>query len=292
MNLEIQYRSHYFDDAELKSSFEQYAMSVFGLDFRRWKEKGLWSHRYTPFSAFVGKQCIASICVYSCLLTIDHKKMNGAQLLTVGTLPEYRGQGIQREIWDRASTWCIKNHDFTFLFTDEKAAGLYEKLGLIRKEEHVEVVEIQPLEMTSNGSYRKLFIKDEDDYQIAYRLAHERTVVSNRIGFHNPKLLLFMLLYPYKDRMYYIEELDCIVIVERRKDKLRVHDIIAVEMPSYEKIEPLLGQFGKKKIEFLFCADRLDLKNADKQLLKESVLFVSKNFKFSQKMMFPASIRA
>lgn len=99
--MKIEYRSDYFDDPDAKASFERYAIAVFGLDFTRWKERGLWDDQYKPFSAFVDGECVASICVYPSDMKVDGKKKLGAQLLTVGTLPDYRKIGIQREIWKR-----------------------------------------------------------------------------------------------------------------------------------------------------------------------------------------------
>ena len=97
--MKIEYRSDYFDDPSAKASFERYAKKIFGLDFSRWKARGLWDNQYKPFSAFAEGECVASICVYPSEMRVDGVKRKGAQLLTVGTFPEYRLQGIQKEIW-------------------------------------------------------------------------------------------------------------------------------------------------------------------------------------------------
>ena len=116
--MKIEFRSHYFDDSRALASFESCTKKIFDLDFSRWKQKGLWDKDYTPFSAFINGECVASICVYPSKMKINGKTKKGAQLLTVGTLPDFRLKGIQREIWKRAYNWISEECDFVFLFTD------------------------------------------------------------------------------------------------------------------------------------------------------------------------------
>jgi GNAT superfamily N-acetyltransferase len=291
--MKIEYRSDYFDDPDAKASFERYAKKIFGLDFSRWKARGLWDDQYKPFSAFVGGECVASLCVYPSEMSVSGAKKEGAQLLTVGTLPEYRSQGIQREIWKRVQGWIQQECDFTFLFTDESAAGFYEKLGLRRQPEHYDVVSCPQLVGQDELRFKKLSLGQDDDYAIVERLAREREMVSNRLGFFNPKLLLFMFLYVYQSWSYYLEDIDAVIVVEEKEDRLRIHDIVAKKMPSLSDIETFLRQFKKKEIEFLFCTDRLGLgQPTRKKRVEEEVLFVSENFELDGQFVFPYSIRA
>jgi GNAT superfamily N-acetyltransferase len=291
--MKIEYRSDYFDDPDVKASFERYAKRIFKLDFSRWKDRGLWDDQYKPFSAFVGGECVASICVYPSDMRVSGLKKKGAQLLTVGTLPEYRSQDIQREIWKRVQVWIQRECDFTFLFTDETAAGFYEKLGLRRQPEHFDVVSCPQLASQDEVRFKKLNLEQDVDYAIVERLAKEREMVSHRLGFINPNLLLFMFLYYYQSWSYYLEDIDTIIVVEEKEDRLRIHDIIAEKMPNLSDIETFLAQFEKKEIEFLFCTDRLGLvQPAKKKRVEEDVLFVSESFELDGQFVFPYSIRA
>jgi GNAT superfamily N-acetyltransferase len=291
--MKIEYRSDYFDDPDVKASFERYANKVFGLDFSRWKDRGLWDDEYKPFSAFVGGECVASICVYPSEMRIDGVKKKGAQLLTVGTLPEYRSQGLQREIWKKVSAWIQQKCDFTFLFTDKSAAGFYERLGLRKQPEHFDVVQCPQPEGHSGLRFKKLNLEQDGDYAIVERLAKEREMVSDRLGFFNPKLLLFMFLYYYRSWSYYLEDIDTAIVVEEKEDRLRIHDIIAERMPKISDIEAFLAQFEKQEVEFLFCTDRLGIEQPTrKKRVEEDVLFVSESFELDGQFVFPYSIRA
>lgn len=290
MNLD--YRSHYFDDPAALAAFEKYADIIFGLDFGLWRDKGLWDEAYTPFSAFDGGECVASICVYPSEVTFQGKVSRWAQLLTVGTLPDYRKKGIQRELWNRARTWIDGQFDITFLITDEVAAPFYEKLGFKRQTEYFDVTHNVTGATSGETAFRKLDLANDGDFSILKRLAFGREPVSNVLGFRNSRLLLFMFLYAYRDWTYYVEELDTIVVVEQTDSAIVIHDIVAERMPLESDLESVLGTFKQEEIHWLFCTDRLVLSRLRREEVTDSVLIVSPNFQSDQKLMFQSSIRS
>jgi GNAT superfamily N-acetyltransferase len=290
--MNIQYRNDYFDDPIALAAFEEYAKTIFGVDFERWRDKGLWDPEYVAFSAFDDARCVASICVYPSDIVFNGHTTRWAQLLTVGTLPEYRRKGIQRELWIRASAWVNKRWDMVFLFTDDEAAGFYEKLGLKRQVEHFDVTRNLTGALSDDPDIRKLDLDNEDDYAIVRRLAFEREPVSNVLGFHCPRLLLFMFLYAFQDCTYYIEHLDTIAVVEQTESSIRIHDVVATTMPLEKDLEAALGTFKAEEVHWLFCTDRLMLSPLRKERVTEDVLIVSPNFETSQKLVFSHSIRA
>ena len=290
--MNIEYKSHYFDNPKDKASFKIYAKKIFGLDFSLWESKGLWEDSYLPFSAFAEEKCIATICVYPSEVVINKEHKKAAQLLTVGTLPEFRLQGIQRELWDRAHRWIRDFYDFTFLFTDETAVGFYEKLGLRQQIEFLNLLTLPTAQKSKSPVGKKLDLGSEQDYQILFRLAHEREMVSEKIGLYNPNLLLFMFLYCYGDFTYYLSDLDCIIAAEEKEGVLRIHDVVTASVPAFDKLELFFKSFGLTQIEFLFCPDKLGLSNLEKIEIYDSLLVVCDNFKVKEEIIFPYSARA
>jgi GNAT superfamily N-acetyltransferase len=290
--MEIEYRSNYFSDLKATRSFEQYAKEIHDLDFSLWKARGLWDKNYVAYSAFMGSKCLASICVYPSEMIIGGAKKKGAQLLTVGTLPEYRLNGIQKEIWKRVQDWTNQTCDFVFLFTDDDAAGFYEKMGLRQQPEYIETTKCLLQSTHGKPQLKQLNIENVDDYKIIERLSSEREMVSSKVGFKNPNLLMFMLLYVYADNIFYIEDIDTVIVIEQTEARLLVHDIVAKKMPRFSEIEFLLSQFGKEEVNFLFCTDRLGVDQPDRTKVNGSILFVSKNFPLEGEYIFPFSIRA
>jgi len=286
------YRNNYFDDSVAKAAFERYAMRLFNLDFGRWKKRGLWDSLYRPFSAFDGEECVASMCVYPSEITVNGEPRRGAQLLTVGTLPEYRRQGIQRRLWEDVQAWTKRESDFVFLFTDESAIEFYSALGLSRGNEFTDIVSIAPSQSMSKQQIRKLDFGHDADYEIVRRLSCDRTIVSNRLGFINPNLLLFMFLYLYSDLTYYLAEIDSIVVAQIKGDRLCIYDIVASRMPELPGLEPMINHFGKQELEFHFCTDRLGISELSHEPITDSLLFVSEGFDLPGRYQFPDSIRA
>lgn len=290
--MDIKYRSRYFDDAEAKASFKSYAKAVFGLDFSRWEDRGLWDAQYQAFSAFAGAECVASICVYPCEARVKGKRQKWAQLLTVGTLPEYRRRGIQRKLWKMARTWISKHCMFTFLFTDESAAPFYESLGFERVQERFDVV-ANPHALPATGAhFEKVDVDSDADFAILKRLARERAPVSGLLSFKCPNLLLFMFLYPYREFTYYSGDLDAVIVVEKKAGRLRIHDIVAKKMPGFDAIKAFLGGFPEREIDFLFPTDKLGVEPLRKGNVEDSVLFVSDELPLEKDIVFQYSIRA
>ncbi len=290
--MDIKYRSRYFDDAEAKASFKSYAKAVFGLDFSRWEERGLWDAQYQAFSAFAGGECVASMCVYPCEAMVKGKRQKWAQLLTVGTLPEYRGQGLQRKLWKMARTWISKHCMFTFLFTDEAAAGFYDSLGFERVREHFDVVANPHASPATGAHFEKVDVENDSDFTILKRLARERAPVSDVLSFKCPNLLLFMFLYRYREMTYYSRDLDAVVVAEKAAGRLRIHDIVAKKMPRLDKIKAFLGGFPEREIVFLLPTDKIGVEPIRQGNVEDSLLFVSGDLPLEGDIIFPYSIRA
>ena len=290
--MDIKYRSRYFDDAEAKASFRAYARAVFDLDFSRWEDRGLWDAQYQAFSAFAGGECVASMCVYPCEAMVKGKRQKWAQLLTVGTLPDYRGRGIQRKLWKMARTWISKHCMFTFLFAEDEAAGFYDSLGFDRVRERFDVV-ANPGALPATGAhFRKVDVENDAEFAILKRLARERAPVSGVLSFKCPNLLLFMFLYPYREMTYYSEDLDAVVVVEKAAGRLRIHDIIAKKMPGFDNIKAFLGGFPEREIALLFPSDKLGVEPVRRGNVEDSILFVSGEMPLKGDIIFPYSIRA
>jgi ribosomal protein S18 acetylase RimI-like enzyme len=286
------FRSHFFDDPRARASFEVCAQRVFGLDFSRWKDKGLWDAAYTPFAAFVDGACVASLCVYPSLMRVGGRDRRGAQLLTVGTLPEFRRRGLQRALWTRASQWIRQTCDFTFLFTHAAAAGFYRQLGLQPRPEFASSIQLADRRASSSSALRRLDLDEPRDYELLAALAGEREFVSDQLGWKNANLLLFRCLYAYRDWCYLAPELEAVLVAEITADALRLHDVIARRMPSWAELAPWLRSLGPDQVEVLFCADRLGLVGAALREVTEELLFVDDRFDLAPPLVFPYSIRA
>ncbi|MHC4942168.1 MAG: hypothetical protein ACYTG7_04040 [Planctomycetota bacterium] len=201
-------------------------------------------------------------------------------------------KGIQRRLWEQAHAWTGRESDFVFLFTDDSAAGFYESLGFRKVPEFFETIPCPESPRSAGSSFRKLDLEQDGDFALVEVLARTREMVSHRIGFYNPNLLLFMFLYVYPEMTFYIEDLDAVVVAEARHDRIRIHDVVASTMPGLADLEDFLASFEKKEIEFLFCTDRLDAGRIGREPVTDSLLFIHGDFDLDGEFIFPSSIRA
>jgi len=255
MNLE--FRREYWDDISARAAFKTFIHKIHGLDFSAWDDGGFWDHAYTPFSFFHGGKVVSNVCVYLLDVVINGEKMRLAQISGVGTLPEWRRRGLNRELTDAGLAWARGKHEGIFLFADTDALTYYGRCGFSPVDEFVETMDITP---TRNcGGLIKLDPGNDQDREKIHEYARRRTPVSDRFGVLNDKLLMFHALYRLRDCIYEIPQLDCLVFFGRAGDKLSIFDIVGASIPRFEVLYPYLASPGDRVVEFHFSTDRLGL---------------------------------
>ena len=286
------YSENYWDNPEPKKKLIAFLKNIFNLDLSLWDNFGYWDKNYRPFSYFKDGELISSVCIYSMDMMVDGKQRKVAQVSAVGTLEEYRRQGINSELTCKATAWAEKEHDFFFLFADTDAFSYYKGHGFKRVTENKN---IYPLEgIPTNNKSRKLNVNDKSDRDLIYRIATKREPVSNLLGILNEKLFMFWCLYFLRDNIYYIEQLDTLVLLERKNNVLTIYDIVSPKMPLFNDIYVHIGRPDDKSAEFLFMPDKLGLKNYDLAPLKKvSDCHIKGNFPLeNQQFIFPCTSHA
>ncbi|MBU0983843.1 MAG: GNAT family N-acetyltransferase, partial [candidate division Zixibacteria bacterium] len=255
--VDLDYRTDYWDDAELKQEFQRYLIDIFGLDLSLWDKMGFWDRKYRPFTYFKDGRLISSVNVYSMNMRVRGRDCRVAQISAVGTQPEYRLRGLNRQLTEKAMAWAADTHDFFFLFANVEAWPFYKKCGFRQVEEHKAVIEVTG--RPPRGNVRKLDINQSDDRELIFRIASGREPVSDLLGVTNTRLFMFWCLYFLKDGIYYLPDLDTLVLAERKDDVLSVCDVVATQIPSFAEFYPYLAAPGDKSAEFLFMADKMQL---------------------------------
>ena len=259
MNLTL--HQNYWDSPEKKQEFKRFLVAIHNLDLGLWDELGYWDNRYRPFSLFDSDRLVAHACLYSMDMIVNGRRCEVAQVSAVGTLPEYRRQGLGYRINQAAIGWARDKHEFFFLFADAEALPLYRKCGFRRVTEHKTRVLVDG-KLPQDGAV-KLDMNNANDRALAYRLACERTPVSNLLGVFNPKLFMYWCLYWFRDGLYYIRDLDTLVLLERKEGVLSVCDIVGKTMPPFADVYPFISDPGDQAAEFLFMTDRMGLSDAN-----------------------------
>ena len=250
-------RTEYWDDARARAAFKTFISNIHGLDFSAWDEGGFWDPAYTPFSFFRGDTVVSSVCIYLLDVVINGEKTCLAQISGVGTLPGWRRRGLSRELTELGLAWARNKHNGVFLFADADAVPYYGRCGFSPIDEFIETTQVTPV--PNCGGLIKLDPGLPQDLEMIHEYAKRRTSVSDRFGVLNDKLLMFHVLYRLRDRIYRIPDLDCLVSYARTGDKLSIFDIVAENMPRFEKLYPYLASADDRIVEFHFSTDKLEL---------------------------------
>ena len=191
---DLSFRSRYWDDHPARDAFERFLVAIHGLDLTEWKRRGFWDRDdYLPFSLFDGDRVVASLCVYSMDMVIDGMPRRLGQLSGVGTAPGLRRRGLNRWLTRRAVAELGPIHDGFFLFATDGAVPYYRRCGFEPVMERAAVLRVGAVRARPGA--RKLDMSLDRDVETVYRLACERTAVSDVLGTLNARLLMFHALY-------------------------------------------------------------------------------------------------
>lgn len=259
--MKLSYKENYWESRELKVEFTSFLKRIHGVDLSLWDKLGFWDDLYRPFSYFDGNSLVANVCLYSMEMTIQGKRCFVAQISGVGTLPDYRRRGLSFDLTQKAMDWARNNHDLFYLFADNEAAGFYQKCGFRRIDEYKACLSVTGKDAQPGAVM--LDLKTKNDLELIYRLAVERTPVSDVLGVSNSKLFMFWCLLDFENCIHYISELNLLVIFKRSKGLLTIYDIVGATIPSFTTIYPYISSKTDEKIEFLFMVDKLDLGSYD-----------------------------
>lgn len=243
------------------------------------------------FSYFNSDSLVSSVCVYSMDMTIRGKRRLVAQLSGVGTLPEFRRNGLNLELTQKAMDWASTNHDFFFLFADEDTFPFYKKCGFRRVDEYKACISVSG--GIAQPGADKLDIQRKDHFDRIYRCASDREPISDVLGVSNKKLFMFWCLYFLRDHIYYIAELDILVLYKRDNGLITIFDIVGKNVPAFSKVYSYICSESDETIEFLFMVDKLNLGSFDQVRVEDNGTHLLGNFPLeSSKFIFPFTAHA
>ena len=287
--MDFKLRQRYWDDPDARAAFKKFILKIHNLDFTKWESRGYWDHAYTPFSFFEGETVVASVCVYLLDATVNGAHTRVAQISGVGTLPEWRRRGLNRQLTDIGLEWAHGKHDGVFLFSDTDAMLFYERCGFSPVHEFVETATLDPVPRRAGAI--KLDPDRKQDLDTIYEYARTRAPVSDRFSVLNAKLVMFHVLYGLGDCVYQIPDLDCLVFYKRENKVLNIYDIVGKQIPAFDELYPYLAEPDDRVIEFHFSTDKLGLENTGTRQLVGNNPYVRGKFPI-ERPVFPYTSRA
>ncbi|MEA0562609.1 GNAT family N-acetyltransferase [Lysinibacillus irui] len=245
----------YRHDEKLKASFNDLAIKTFGLDFRDWYNKGYWNDQYIPYSFAMEGRVIANASISKMSLVINGERLNGIQIGTVMTDENYRNQGLSKQLMQEILNKYEDICDVMYLFANNTVLDFYPKFGFTRIHESEFSLDltkktIQP----NNATLQRLTI--EQDLVILENYAKNRQVNSSIIDVEqNETLLMFYFTIVFHDAIYYLEDLETIVLMEEDAGVINIYDIISIRPFDAETVLASVVKDTTKKVVFYFTPD-------------------------------------
>jgi GNAT superfamily N-acetyltransferase len=284
------FRTAYWHDRTAREAFKQFIREIHGVDFDAWDD-GYWDDDYRPYSYFEGERVAASMCIYTMPAIIHGERVQVAQVSGVGTLAAHRLKGLNRRLHETALAETFPVHRFAFLYADDEAVPFYRKLGF-RPVRLQAVVLPLPEAAGQAPSFEKLDLGNPAMREVLYKLAAERAPISRVFSTHNPKLVMYHLLYRLRDFAWHVPALDAVLLMKPDAKRPVVYDILAAELPRFEALAPILAAGGAREAEFRFPTDLLQAPPGHLRELEGANLHVMGDFPFGEKPVIPFTSQA
>ena len=248
--------SDYRNNESLKESFNALAMKTFKLDFRDWYNKGYWNDTYIPYSFVDEGKIVSNASINKMSVIINDKMYKGIQIGTVMTDEDYRNQGLARQLMQHIMKEYENNCDFMYLFANDTVLDFYPKFGFTRLNESEFSLDLakSSIKIKVNAKVKQLTI--EQDLVLLEKFAENRHVNSRNLDVeHNESLLMFYFTIVFHEAIFYLEDLETIVLMEEEEDTLHIFDIISLNAHNVEAVLASVVKKTTKTVIFYFTPD-------------------------------------
>lgn len=250
--------SNYKDIEIYKESFSELSKLIFGLDFKIWYEKGCWNDDYICYSYVDGDTIIANASINKMTIVSNGQEYKAIQVGTVMTHPDYRNQGLSGKLMHHIIEKYEHDFDFIYLFANDSVLDFYPRFGFNQIQESSFSLNRSEIETQSavTCSLRKLDTNNADDFRMMKQFAAERIPISTVLGVKNSEhLLMFYFILAFNDAIYYIEDVDIIVIFKQEDNQIHIFDIISRQKVDYDVIFNSVITANTEIIHFHFTPD-------------------------------------
>lgn len=285
--------SDYKDNKMYRDSFNKLAENTFDINFEEWFRSGFWNDKYVCYSYIDNNEVISNVSINKMNLIYQGENYSALQIGTVMTHPNYRGQGLAKNLLNHVIAKYEDQYDFLYLFANDTVLDFYPKFGFERIEESSFTVDACNLKKKAS-KLKKLNPDNKTDFQLISRIVSERAPLSNILDVKESEdLLMFYVLIALKNELYYLEELDVIVLMEQEGTDLYVLDILSTKKLDVVEVLSYLSTKKIETIHLLFTPEKSKYIDAAYIIETEDMLFVRPNVLTSENyFLFPATSHA
>ncbi|KFM99495.1 GNAT family N-acetyltransferase [Bacillus clarus] len=252
---------------------------VFGIarqTLQDFVEKGYWDHTYKAFSYLQDENVIANVSKFHLPLIINGEKVHAAGIQSVMTHPNYRRQGLMKQLFSKMLEEIDEEYECTMLFTEKPE--LYEVFGFEILKEYLMTLSYDQ-KIHEDSSIRKLDFYNKEDIQLIKEILENSQRLSNMFSTINYQSSFYLNMYDqeWNEKLYYSEKLDAIIVFELNDQKLKLFGVFAPVIPVLDEVCAEISE-EFTEIEFYFCPDQLGIEDVQyKEYQSNKYLMVRSN---------------
>lgn len=286
---ELTFFKGYQQDEHKRAAFNHLAVKTFDLSFEEWYQSGYWRDKYIPYTLFDGEQAVANVSVNIMDFSIFGHQQRTIQIGTVMTEEAYRNQGLSRRLMEKVFEDWKANCHLIYLFANSTVWGFYPKLGFKPVKEYQYQRTITP---TTHANFVKLDMDNKENREKLHDYAQNTCPLGKISMQENADLVMFYGITVYKDNVFYLPELDAIVIAEINGKQLHLLDVFSKKEQNLDDVIHALSDETIDSVRLGFvpknCSSYEIIPISEKE--KDEMLFVEteKTALFDEnQLMFP-----
>jgi GNAT superfamily N-acetyltransferase len=286
-NITYGFARNFKHDQKIRGSFNRLTESVFGFSLENWYRNGFWGDYYIPYSLLHNNKVVSNVSINKIEFDIEHKRKTGIQIGTVMTDEKYRNRGLNKYLMEKVMHEWKDQTDFVYLFANDSVLDFYPKFNFKEVEEYQHSKTID--RYSGSSSWKKLNMEDPTDVAFLMERIKDSTPIAKISMRNNASLIMFYCNSYKKSSIFYIKELDAIVIADFEGDTVYLDDIFSI-IPI--EINNVIHSISDKRIlRVILGFTPLDDSGFEKHLLKgtDTLFMLKDKFEFftNKHWMFP-----
>lgn len=259
------------ENDQYRESYNLLTEKTFGFNFEEWYQSGYWTDQYIPYSLLDGDVVVSNVSVNVMDIEVFGKTKRLIQLGTVMTDSAYRNQGLVRVLMNNVIADWKDKCEYIYLFANDSVLNFYPKFGFEASNQHQCTKELSKKD--KNRCALKLNMSDKIHRELVYEKANARSSIAKISMLGNAELIMFYGISSMKDRVYYIEAYETVVIAHHEHEVLEVFGVFCEGQVSLELILDYMANEDTRSVKLYFTPQETELyKNIT--LEGEGTLFV------------------
>lgn len=238
----MEFVKNYKDQMTLRHSFNDLALSTFGIQLEDWYKKGYWNERYIPYSFVVKNKIIANVSVNELTLLINGKLKKAVQIGTVMTDEHFRNRGLSKALLQKVFEDYDKQVDLYYLFANHTVLDFYPKFGFSRRKEHLFRKELPTKK--HDKTLRKINL-EKDLYLLEDYSTNRKPLSQAFSSLHTEGINFFHFLHVFSNDLYYDESSESILIYKVINSDIHLFDCISKREVVLDKQIQALSTLGE-----------------------------------------------